>query len=204
MSQDEPRTGSPAHPAPYDEFADDPPPFTYLDNPGRAAGAMPPGVTIGYGVFFLAAAAVLLAILIVNTHADFAWAGLFSVVLFGAIGGVVLYVGLARRAWRKRHPGVDPLAAERTTPSSGSAFGPDTAFARVCRVVLLALCWGFAAICVVALGSSLSHRDPALSTGAWVGSLAVLAGLVCLFAAVGWYDLRRILVLRRERHTSAD
>lgn len=82
-------------------------------------------------MFFLAAAAVLLATLVVNTHADFAWAGLFSVVLFAAIGGVVLYMGLARRTWRKRHPGFDPLAAERPEPSSGFAFGPDTAFARV-------------------------------------------------------------------------
>lgn len=54
--------------------------------------------------------------------------------LLALIGAQSVRMGLRRRAWRQRHPGVDPLEVARSQHANvGSALCDDSAFARVFR-----------------------------------------------------------------------
>ena len=61
-------------------------------------------------------------------------------------------MGVARRAWRQRNPGLDPLAAAVAAGGNvGSAFGDDSPLARVGRWVLVAVCASVVLVAVLAL-----------------------------------------------------
>lgn len=176
-------TGRETHKAP------DPAPYAYLDDDARMAGAISPGATTGFGVFFLA---FTVALVIVSFAYD-AHPGLWFALVFGLIGGQLVRMGLARRAWRARNPGVDPLSTV-PSPTGGSAYGPDTRAGSVGRWVLLVLCVVLGLLFVVTLIASFTAGSTVT-----VATQVVLLVLSVLVLSVGWFDLRRIRRVRAER-----
>lgn len=177
----------------------DPAPYAWLDDDARMAGSMPPSVTMGYGIFFLGAAVACAVAAVTSSHLFGLWIGL----AFGAMGGFILHMGLARRAWRRRHPGVDPLTTVRSW-TDGSPFGSDRRSAGVMRWVLLVVCGLlalFAAASLVATFVGSSSRGESAST-LW-GGRVLLVLLLALFVAVARADWRRIRQLRGRRRTGS-
>ncbi|WP_295696483.1 phage holin family protein [Lapillicoccus sp.] len=186
------RPGDPAAVDGSPSAATDPAPYAWLDDNARMAGAISPGVTAAYGLFFLATALVLVIVSFSSHHLG----GLWIALGFGLIGGQVLRMGLARRAWRLRHPGVDPLSTV-PSPTGGSAYGPDTRSASVGRWVIFVLCVLLGLLLVIALVDSFVATSTA--TSATVGSKVLLVLLAVLVLSVARYDLRRIRQLRSQR-----
>ncbi|MEO6956541.1 MAG: hypothetical protein ABI137_07350 [Antricoccus sp.] len=108
-------------------------------------------------------------------------------VCFAIIGVVVVRMGVARRGWRRRHPGVDPLtAAKEASANVGSPFGDNSRTARVGRWVLVAVCAAVVFVCV----GSLIRIVTGTSQGS-VGAVIIIVALGLLTAAVGVMSLRR-------------
>lgn len=171
--------------------ADDPAPYAWLDDDNRMAGTISPGATMVFGAFFLVTATASAVAAVATQHLP----GLWFALGFALLGAQLLRMGLARRAWRSRHPGIDPLSSV-PSPTGGSAFGPDTRTAAVGRAVLLVFCLLVGLVFVIATIQSFLA-----GSSATVGTKLVLVFLSALVLAVGWYDLRRILQLRSEgRH----
>lgn len=102
---------------------------------------------------------------------------------------------MRRRAWRQRHPGVDPLeVALAQNANVGSALGNDSGFSRVFRWVLVVVCVIVGLIALPALVMGLVGDRPATPA-----VLVVLAILVALTGWLGWSTLRRSLGGSRER-----
>ena len=108
---------------------------------------------------------------------------------FAIIGLVVVRMGVARRDWRPRHPGVDPLTpVKKAGANVGSPFGNDSRTARVGRWVLVAVC------AVVMLVSVLSLIR--LVTGTSQGGAGAVALVVALGLPAG---VLGVMSLRRSR-----
>lgn len=156
----------------------DPPPYAWLDDPAQPFGPVGIRTTIvlgsalgGLGLFGLAFG------LFGGEQARAA--RLASGVAFVIIGLVVVRMGTARRAWRSRNPGVDPLtAAVESGANVGSAFGDGSRVGRFGRWLLVAVCAMVTLVMILALRRALTGQTPT-SAGAMV--VIVLLGL---FAAV--------------------
>ena len=118
---------------------------------------------------------------------------------FVIIGAVVLHMGTARRAWRARNPGLDPLeAATRSGANVGSALGDDSATGRIGRWILVAVCAAVVLVCILALTRIGSGQSEG---GAGAIILVVLLGT--LAGTVGVLGLRRPQVIRAIRQPAA-
>ena len=108
-------------------------------------------------------------------------------VAFVVIGALVLRMGTARRAWRARNPGVDPLqAATASGANVGSALGDDSATGRIGRWILVAVCAAVVAVSALALtriGSGQSEGG--------AGAIIIIVLLGALAGTVGVLSLRR-------------
>ncbi len=106
---------------------------------------------------------------------------------FVVIGAVVVRMGVARRAWRRRHPGVDPLeAATAAGGNVGDAFGNDSRAAQVGRWVLVVVCAAVTLVMVLALRRAVTGETPT-DAGAMVvivllGAFPALVGVAALAA----------------------
>ncbi|GAA1965137.1 hypothetical protein GCM10009817_01150 [Terrabacter lapilli] len=156
----------------------DPPPYAWLDDPARPLGPVGIGTTVvlgsllgGIGLFGLAYGLF---------GGDQARAARLGVgIAFVLIGAVVVRMGLARRAWRRRHPGIDPLAAAVGSGANvGSAFGNGSAAARFGRWLLVAVCALVTVVMVLALRRAVTGETPTSAGG------VVVIALLGLFAAV--------------------
>lgn len=173
---------------------EDPAPYAWMDLPFRPT----PGQTVGFGVFFLGCALVYLVIFVVTYPGYVAGGIVFVIALFAVMGGLLVSAGRSRQAWRRRHPGVDPLTA--TKPRWGSTFGPASLPGAVARIVVLVVAWAGAAFCAVLAVAVLRAPDSAeVGASGRVGAFVLLLGVAAVLAIVGWFDLRRIRALRRAR-----
>jgi hypothetical protein len=151
-------------------------------------------------IFLVATVGCIVAAVHAGIHGAGGDAGVaFVVVLFGGLGTWLLWGGVVRIRWRRRHPGVDPSSTVRSW-TDGSVFGSDRRSAGFFRWVLLALCTLFALVAAATLvemvvgSSTVGESAPA----AWGGRALVLVLLV-LFVAVARADWRRIRELRARR-----
>lgn len=178
---------SPQQSPPVNRWRSDPPPYPWLDDPGRWQGPMPPGLTIviGLGLALVGLFAVVLG-LVEDDQARVA--RIASGAPIAAIGAFIVHMGTARRAWRRRHPGADPAAvAAELGANVGDWLGNDSVVSRIARWVLVVVCALFAFICAVAVVEAVTGR---YSGG--VGTTIVIALLGLLAAYVGVLTLRRI------------
>lgn len=165
---------------------DDPPPYAWLDDPAQPFSPVAISTTLvlggilgGLGVLGLAYGAF--------GGPDARAARLGVGVCFAIIGVVVVRMGVARRAWRRRHPGVDPLAAAKEAGANvGSPFGDNSRTARVGHWVLVAVC---AAVVFVSVGSLI--RIVTGTSQDSVGAVIFIVALGLLAGAVGVMSLRR-------------
>lgn len=181
------RPESPQQSPPANEWRSDPPPYPWLDDPGRWQGPMPPALTIviGVGLALVGLFGVALGLL-EDDHARVARIAVGAPI--GAIGAFIVHMGTARRAWRRRHPGADPAAvAAELGANVGDWLGNDSLVSRIARWVLVLVCAFFAFICAVAVVEAVTGR---YSGGA--GTTIVIALLGLLAASVGVLTLRRI------------
>lgn len=181
----------------------DPAPLAWLDDDDRMAGRLPPEGMFLYAAIFLVATVFCAVAAVRNGGPAGYWAGAFIVVLFGGIGSWLLWGGIVRIRWRRRHPGVDPSSTVRSW-TDGSAFGSDRRSAGAFRWVLLVICAAFALVAALALvetfvGSSSQGESASV---AW-GSRVLLALLLVLFVVVARADWRRIRELRGRRRTGS-
>lgn len=178
-----------------DPWRDDPPPYPWLDDPAQPFGPVPPMLAVGMGVL-VGPLGVWMAVAGGLNATGGARAGTVVVgVLLVIIGLQSVRMGVRRRAWRQRHPGVDPLeVARKQNANVGSALGNDSRFARGFRWVLVAVCAIVVLFALVALVMGLIGDRPASP-----GVLVVLAALVALTGWLGWSSLRRSLGGPRER-----
>lgn len=176
----------------------DPAPLAWLDDDDRMAGRIPPeGMFVYAAIFLVATVFCALAAFRSGASAGY-WAGGFIVVLFGGIGSWLLWGGIVRIRWRRRHPGVDPSSTVRSW-TGGSAFGSDRRSAGAMRWVLLAVCAVLALVALLALVLSFGSSSAGESASAAWGSRVLLLLLLVLFAAVARADWRRIRELRGRR-----
>lgn len=165
---------------------DDPPPYAWLDDPAQPFSPVAISTTVVLGGM-LTGLGVLGLVYGAFGGPDARGARLGVGVCFAIIGVVVVRMGVARRAWRRRHPGVDPLAAAKEAGANvGSPFGDNSRTARVGRWVLVAVC---AAVVLVCAGSLIG-----IVTGtsrASVGAVILVVMLGLLAGAVGVMTLRR-------------
>ena len=156
----------------------DAPPYVWLDDPAQPFGPVGIGTTVvlgsllgGTGLFGLAYG------LFGGDQARGARLGVG--IVFVLIGAVVVRMGLARRAWRRRHPGLDPLvAATEAGANVGSPFGDDSRLGRVGRWVLVLVCASVTLVMVLALRRAVTGETPTSAGG------VVVIVLLGLFAAV--------------------
>ncbi|GAB2738746.1 hypothetical protein [Sinomonas soli] len=174
------------------DWRSDPPPFPWLDDPGRWQGPMPPGLTIAIGLVL--ALVGLFAVTLGLLEDDQARvARIASGAPIAAIGGFIVYMGTARRAWRQRHPDADPCAvAAEVGANVGDRLGNNSAAARIGRWVLVVVCALFAFVCGVAVAEAVTGT---YSAGA--GSTVVIALLGLLAVLLGAMTIRRIRRGRR-------
>ncbi len=102
--------------------ADDPAPYAWLDDDNRMAGTIAPGATMVFGAFFLVTATASAVAAVATQHLP----GLWFAFAFALLGAQLLRMGPARRAWRVRHPGIDPCRASRVR-RAGRSSGPTPA-----------------------------------------------------------------------------
>jgi hypothetical protein len=172
----------------------DAPPYAWLDDPAQPFG--PVGivttVVVGVGLVAVGLFAVVLGLLgDPEVRAARVWSGLPIAV----IGAVIIRMGVARRAWRRRNPGVDPLAAAHAAGANvGSAFGNDSWPARIGRWTLVLVS------AVVAVASGVALRNELGSPGSTsIVELVIIAGLGLLAVWTGWKVLSRSRAVRRQR-----
>lgn len=166
---------------------DDPPPFPWLDDPDRWRGPVPIGLAlvIGSGLALIGLFALVLGVL-GGDHGRVA--RLVCGVLFVPMGGFIVHMGTARRAWRRRHPGVDPVAVARELGAKvGDPLGIDSFASRVGRWVVVLVCAFVVLISVLSVAGVVTGRS-AGSVASVV--LVVLLGLAAAF--IGAQTLRRM------------
>lgn len=96
--------GPPVQPGQWDL---DPAPYAWLDDRGRMAGSVPIAVNLVVGAILLAGAVAIVVLVFQRPAAPTAVrAGLFAL-----LGGYLVRMGVKRRSWAHRHPGVDPASA---------------------------------------------------------------------------------------------
>lgn len=175
----------------------DPPPYPWLDDPAQPFGPVPPMLAVAMGVLVGPLGAWMAVAGGLNATGG-ARAGTVVVgVILVLVGGQSVRMGLRRRAWRQRHPGVDPLEVARAQNANvGSALGNDSGFARAFRWVLVVVCAVVGLFALVALLVGLTGDRPATPV-----VLAVLAALVVLSGWLGWASLLRSLGGRRASPT---
>ena len=165
---------------------DDPPPYAWLDDPAQPFGPVGIGTTLTMGSLLLGLGLLGVGYGVLGGP-DARAARLGVGVVFVVIGAVVLHMGAARRAWRARNPGVDPLqAATGSGANVGSALGNDSATGRIGRWILVAVCAAVVLICILALtriGSGQSEGGP--------GAIILVVLLGALAGTVGVLGLRR-------------
>lgn len=167
-------------------MSSDPPPYAWLEDPSRPFGPVGVRTTMvlgavlgGLGLFSLAYA--------VFGGPDARPARSVAGTAFVVIGAVVVRMGLARRAWRRRHPGVDPLEAAAVAGSNvGHAFGDDSRVARVGRWVLVVVCALVTLVMVLALRRAATGQTPT-SVGevvvvVLIGTFSAVVGVAALLA----------------------
>ena len=165
---------------------DDPPPYAWLDDPAQPFGPVGIGTTLTMGSLLLGLGLLGVGYGVLGGP-DARAARLGVGVIFVVIGAVVLRMGTARRAWRARNPGVDPLqAATGSGANVGSALGDDSATGRIGRWILVVVCAAVVLVCLLALTRIGSGRSEG---GAGAIILVVLLG--ALAGTVGVLSLRR-------------
>lgn len=186
------RPDTPQQPATERDWRSDPPPYPWLDDPGRWQGPMPPGLTIGIGVVLALVGLFAVGLgALVGDHARVARIAVGAPI--AAIGAFIVHMGTARRAWRLRHPGADPAAvAAELGANVGDRLGNNSIGARIGRWVLVLVCALFAFICGVAVVEAMTGR---YSGGVGTTIVTALLGLLAVF--VGAVTLRRIRRGRR-------
>lgn len=156
----------------------DPPPYAWLDDPAQPFGPVGIRTTVVLGSALAAVGLFGLAFGVFGGDQG-RGARLGVGIVFVVIGALVVRMGTARRAWRARNPGVDPLtAAVESGANVGSAFGDESRVGRVGRWVLVVVCAAVTLVMVLALRRALTGQTPT-SAGAMV--VIILLGL---FAAV--------------------
>lgn len=170
-----PNSSSPARPR---ASAGDPPPYAWLDDPAQPFG--PVGITTTIVLGSALGAMGLFGLAYGVLGGDQARGARLGVgIAFVVIGAVIVRMGTARRAWRHRNPGVDPLvAAVESGANVGSAFGNQSRVGRFGRWLLVAVCALVTIVMILALRRAATGETPT-SAGAVV--VIVLLGL---FAAV--------------------
>lgn len=163
---------------------DDPPPYAWLDDPARPLGPVGIGTTVGLGSFLGALGLFGLAYGIFGGE-QARGARLGVGIAFVLIGAAIVRMGLARRGWRRRHPGVDPLAAAAGSGADvGSAFGDDSRLARFGRWLLVLVCAFVTLVMVLALRRAVTGETPTSAGGVVVivvlGLLAAVVGVMAL------------------------
>ncbi|MDV3220331.1 hypothetical protein [Intrasporangium sp.] len=169
----------------------DPPPYAWLDDPAQPFGPVSIGTTvvIGLGLVGVGLFAVGLGLL---GAPDVRAARVGSGLPLSVIGTVIVRMGVARRAWRRRNPGVDPLAAAHEAGANvGSAFGNDSWSARLGRWVLVLLS------ALVAVASTVALRNELAGPGTSILQLVIIAALGLLAVWTGWKALSRSRSVRR-------
>lgn len=160
---------------------DDPPPYPWLDDPSRMAGAVSPGTTIVMGGLLVAVGLFAVVLGVLGAPAP-RMARIFTGLPIGLIGAFIVHMGTARRAWRRRNPGADPLEeAAQAGANVGSAWGNDSLFARIARGGLLVVCALIVLVCALAVRNAVTGTHPA-SAGEVV--ITVLLGVVAAVAGV--------------------
>ena len=158
----------------------DPPPYAWLDDPSRMAGAVSPMATVAMGTL-LVAVGLFAVVLGVFGGPEARVARLCTGLPIALIGAFIVHMGTARRAWRRRNPDADPLqAAVESGANVGSALGNDSRLARVGRWVLVAVCAFVTLVMVLALRRAVSGQTPTSA-----GSIVVIVLLGLLAAVVG-------------------
>jgi drug/metabolite transporter (DMT)-like permease len=183
---------SPQQTAAERDWRADPPPFPWLDDPGRWQGPMPPGLAIicGLGLALVGLFAVTLG-LVEDDQARVA--RIASGAPIAAIGAFIVHMGTARRAWRRRHPGADPaVVAAELNANVGDRLGNNSVAARIGRWVLVLVCAVFAFVCGVAV---VEAATGAYSAGSGATVVIALLGLLAVF--LGAMTVRRIRRGRR-------
>ena len=123
-------------PTPGGAPASDPPPYAWLDDPAQPFGPVGIGTTVVVGSVLGAIGLFGLAYGLFGGD-DARGARLGVGIAFVLIGAVIVRMGTARRAWRRRNPGVDPrTAAVESGANVGSAFGDDSRVGRFGRWLL--------------------------------------------------------------------
>ncbi len=165
---------------------DDPPPYAWLDDPAQPFGPVGIGTTLTMGSLLLGLGLLGVGYGVLGGP-DARAARLGVGVVFVVIGAVVLRMGMARRAWRARNPGLDPLqAANASGANVGSALGDDSATGRMGRWILVAVCAAVVLVCLLALtriGSGQSEGG--------AGAIVIVVLLGALAGSVGVLGLRR-------------
>lgn len=175
----------------------DRPPFAWLEDTSRPFGPVGVGTTIGAGLFLVAIGVFGLAYGIFGGPAARGARLGVGVAMF-LLGGVIVWMGVARRRWRRRHPGVDPLEAARASGANvGSAFGNDSWPARLGRWLLVLVSAFLVLVCVLSVRRALT--EPGSASPLQV-VLIVALGLLC--AWTGWAALARGRALGRGRALS--
>ena len=166
--------------------SDDPPPYAWLDDPAQPFGPVGIGTTLTMGSLLLGLGILGVGYGVLGGP-DARGARLGVGLAFVVIGAVVLRMGTTRRAWRARHPGVDPLtAAQEAGADVGSALGTDSATGRIGRWILVAVCAAVVVVCILALtriGSGQSEGG--------AGAIVLVVLLGTLAGTVGVLSLRR-------------
>lgn len=178
------------------DLRDDPPPFAWLDDPSRMAGSIPPGMTTFCGAGLAAVGLFGVALGLIAGGADrVEVARIATGAPITVIGLVIAHMGRARRAWRLRHPGVDPLGvAEAVGANVGSAVGNGSLTARVGRWVLVLVCAFLVFVCTLSVVN--------VATGRYPGSIGAMVAVVLIgiFAAVlGVVTVRHARKVRQPR-----
>ncbi|MDN5766648.1 MAG: hypothetical protein L0H96_13995 [Humibacillus sp.] len=165
---------------------DDRPPYAWLDDPAQPFGPVGIGTTLSLGGL-LAGLGLLGLVYGAFGGPDARPARLVVGACFAVIGVVVVRMGVARRDWRRHHPGVDPLSAAREAGANvGSPLGDDSRPARIGRWVLVAVCGAVVLVSVLSLIRMVTGASPASA-----GGVIVIVGLGLLAGAVGFMGLRR-------------
>ena len=166
----------PGGPAPVGR-PQDPPPYAWLDDPSQPFGPVGIGTTLTLGTL-LGGLGLFGVVMGVFAGPDARAARLVVGLVFLVIGAVIVRMGLARRSWRERNPGVDPLAAAKESGANvGSAFGDDSRLARIGRWVLVVVCAVVAVVMALALGRAVTGQTPTSAGGIVV---IVLLGVFAL------------------------
>ena len=169
---------TPSTPGPHVGRADDPPPYAWLDDPAQPFGPVGIRTTVVLGSALAAIGLFGLAYGLFGGDQG-RGARLGVGIVFVVIGAVVIRMGTARRAWRERNPGVDPLAAAVESGANvGSAFGDQSRVGRFGRWLLVAVCAAVTIIMVLALRRAVTGATPTSAAG------MVVIVLLGLFAAV--------------------